>query len=198
MGSAPYMAPVRVEGKQPYSYEVDFWSLGITLIVVLTGQHPYPLRGGLLLLMNAIMKGPAPTLDHDEKFPADARDFVTACLSQPTGEATAAAALLNHPFILAAKERGVISDSRVARLSTVAIGRHAVPQEVAKSLVDISVAWKLEHWFEEDPTISEDEEREREKVDPLPENLDSIRFSPAHEAWLAKQLDTGEDNLNEM
>ena len=117
-GSASYMAPTRIEGENKYSFEVDFWSLGIIMIVILTGKHPFPLKSGLLALMTSIMMQPVPTLN-GSAFPTDLCDFVLACLTQPTKEKHSATSLLNHPFILAAKERGVISDTSQARLTSV-------------------------------------------------------------------------------
>ena len=192
----PYMAPSRIEGEKKYGFEVDFWSLGITMIVILTGRHPYPLRSGLYNLMTSVVKQPRPVLD-DPAFPKDVCDFVSACLTQPMKEKHSATTLLNHPFILAAKERGVISDTSQARLTSVPCPKISrilySPHELAESLVDIAVAWQLERCSEEAGAPWDEM-----KTDQLPADLNSIRFPREHEAWLASQVHLEEDVVHSM
>jgi len=42
-GCKPYMPPERIDGefKEAYGVQADVWSLGITLVEIATGTHPY-------------------------------------------------------------------------------------------------------------------------------------------------------------
>ena len=108
-----YMNSNRVRGG-PYSWEADFWGLGITLIIAVTGSHPYDIENGLWVLMKDILESPQPSLN--ESFDPDLRDFVRACLNAAPNDNTVADQLLQHPLLVAAKARGVIADDRVALL----------------------------------------------------------------------------------
>ena len=113
LGTVSYMDSNRVRGGR-YSWEADFWGLGITLIVAVTGSHPYDIENGLWILMKDILESPQPSLN--ESFDSDLRDFVRACLNAAPNDNTVADQLLQHPLLVAAKARGVISDDRVALL----------------------------------------------------------------------------------
>ena len=113
LGTVSYMSGDRVKGGK-YSWEADFWGLGITLIVAVTGEHPYNVTNGLWLLMKDILESPQPALN--ESFDPDLRDFVHACLNATPNDSTVADRLLQHPLLVAAKARGLISDDRTARL----------------------------------------------------------------------------------
>lgn len=79
-GTSLYLSPERLQGKT-YSYGADVWSLGITLITLATGRHPFgsissmvgsQTNGGsgdsasaapnFLALMDAVVNQPSPTL----------------------------------------------------------------------------------------------------------------------------------------
>ena len=191
-GCVSYMAPARIVGEKKYGVEVDFWSLGIIMIEILTGNHPYLLRNDVIVLLSSIIQQPTPTLN-ESAFPKDLCDFVSACLNQAQQEKDSATTLLNHPFILAAKERGVISNTSQARLSLVPCPRISrvrfAPHELTESLVDIAVAWQLERWSKATGSV---------KTEELPGDLSSIRFSREHEAWLASQIHVDRDEVRSM
>lgn len=113
LGTVSFMNGDRVRGGK-YSWEADFWGLGITLIVAVTGEHPYDITNGLWILMKNILESPQPKLN--ESFDSDLRDFVHACLNATPNDITVADQLLQHPLLLKAKARGVISDDRTAKL----------------------------------------------------------------------------------
>ena len=112
-GTVSYMNSDRVKGRK-YSWEADFWGLGISLIVAVTGVHPYDIENGLWVLMSDILESPQPELN--ESFNPDLRDFVHACLNATPNDSSVADRLLQHPLLVAAKARGVISDDRTALL----------------------------------------------------------------------------------
>jgi serine/threonine protein kinase len=180
-----FTAPYAIRDPAHASFEADLWSLGITMIVVLTGEHPYPQRNGLLPLVNAIMRGSQPALD-SANFPPELCRFVTACLNQPQGDATSADRLLHHPFLLAAKERGIVSEILMAKLSlpcpswqNINDSRRGFCQKVIEGVLQ----WQLDEWGQ------------REGLDELtqvhPDDDDYPDFdvySLRQQKWLADQL----------
>jgi serine/threonine protein kinase len=108
-----FMSGNRVKGGK-YSFEADFWGLGITLICAVTGVHPYDISNGLWILMKDILESPQPELD--ASFDPDLRDFVHACLNATPNDSSVADRLLQHPLLTAAKARGVIADDYTAKL----------------------------------------------------------------------------------
>ena len=116
IGTISYMSPERIKCAD-YSFEVDFWSLAITLIVAVTGNHPYPLTGGLYTIMKAIVDKPHPQLSTTFPTSPDFEDFIKRCLNAPAHDATTADAMLHHPFIVSAIQRGVLSNDKPVVLS---------------------------------------------------------------------------------
>ena len=113
LGTVSFMNSDRVKGVK-YSWEADYWGLGITVIVAATGKHPYDISSGLWILMKNILESPQPLLD--ESFNQDLRDFVHACLNAPKNDSTTADRLLQNPLFTSAKARGVIDDDRIATI----------------------------------------------------------------------------------
>ncbi|KAI8084871.1 uncharacterized protein BX664DRAFT_337988 [Halteromyces radiatus] len=94
-GSVYWMAPEIVIG-QKYGAKVDIWSLGCTVIEMLTGTHPWDLN--MLAVVYHLGKLQAPPIP--ESIPDDARDFIQCCLAiQPEDRPTASELLTNHPFV---------------------------------------------------------------------------------------------------
>jgi serine/threonine protein kinase len=54
-GTLAYMSPARIRAVASYSFEADMWSLGITLITIISGKLPFPTNLGSWQLMNAIL-----------------------------------------------------------------------------------------------------------------------------------------------
>jgi serine/threonine protein kinase len=150
IGTVSFMSPGRVQGHE-YSFEADFWSLGITLILILTNKHPYPLSHGMWVLTKAIIESPQPALQPSAHISADVCDFVSLCLNANLEDPTFADQLLQHPFILAAKARGVVSDDVPARLTNPAPylqTRSETPESRVDRFVEIALSWQLERWAE--------------------------------------------------
>ena len=72
-GTIEFMAPEVLDGKMPYSKSVDYWSLGVMLYDMLTGNPPFS-GGNRKKIMEAILK-------KKPNFPkfmtSDARDLCT-------------------------------------------------------------------------------------------------------------------------
>ncbi|KAF7816904.1 mitogen-activated protein kinase kinase kinase 1-like [Senna tora] len=86
-----------VKGKnQGYGLPADIWSLGCTVLEMLTGQIPYSHLECMQALFR-IGKGEQPPVP--DSLSKDARDFILQCVQvNPDGRPTAAN-LLNHPFV---------------------------------------------------------------------------------------------------
>ncbi|PNY12488.1 mitogen-activated protein kinase kinase kinase 1-like protein, partial [Trifolium pratense] len=96
-GTAFWMAPEVVKGKNKgYGLPADVWSLGCTVLEMLTGEIPY----SNLECMQAIFrigKGEPPPIP--DTLSRDAKDFILQCLQVNPDNRPTAAQLLNHPFL---------------------------------------------------------------------------------------------------
>eukprot|EP00475_Leptophrys_vorax_P002331 TRINITY_DN11303_c0_g1_i1.p1 TRINITY_DN11303_c0_g1~~TRINITY_DN11303_c0_g1_i1.p1 ORF type:complete len:315 (-),score=24.26 TRINITY_DN11303_c0_g1_i1:42-881(-) len=96
-GSVFWMAPEVIKG-DGYGRRADIWSLGCTVIEMLTGSHPWPNMDNTWSAIFHIAKtttGP-PIPDECSE---DGRDFLHACFRLNPGERPSATELLQHPFV---------------------------------------------------------------------------------------------------
>ncbi|KAI8988885.1 kinase-like domain-containing protein [Pilobolus umbonatus] len=94
-GSVYWMAPEVVKN-EPYSAKVDIWSLGCTVIEMLTGQRPWISFNQIAALYN-LGKLNSPTLpDHISE---EAKDFLQQCFIIDPSRRPTASDLLSHPFL---------------------------------------------------------------------------------------------------
>ncbi|KAK1556852.1 hypothetical protein Q3G72_013413 [Acer saccharum] len=96
-GTAFWMAPEVVNNENKgYGIQVDIWSLGCTVLEMLTRQFPYsPLEWQQALFQ--IGRGVLPPIpDHLSK---DAREFILKCLQTNPSDRPTAAQLLDHSFV---------------------------------------------------------------------------------------------------
>ncbi|KAI8646098.1 hypothetical protein BD408DRAFT_480123 [Parasitella parasitica] len=94
-GTVFWMAPEVVKGTN-YNAKVDIWSLGCTVIEMLTGSHPW-LDLNMLAALYSLGKYQAPPIPDD--VPEDARDFLTKCFTINPEDRPTAEQLLSHPFV---------------------------------------------------------------------------------------------------
>ncbi|KAF3445723.1 hypothetical protein FNV43_RR10899 [Rhamnella rubrinervis] len=96
-GTACWMAPEVVKkSQQGYGLPADIWSLGCTVLEMLTQKIPY----SDLEWMQAIFrigKGVLPSVP--DTLSKDARDFILQCLQVNPNDRPTAAELLDHPFV---------------------------------------------------------------------------------------------------
>ncbi|OQV19408.1 Dual specificity mitogen-activated protein kinase kinase 6 [Hypsibius exemplaris] len=101
IGCALYMPPERVigvTGDQGFDIRSDVWSVGITVIEVATGKHPFPGWNNQFQQMKIVVDGPAPKLP-DEPFSDSLKDFVAKCCQKDFNQRPTYLELLQHPFI---------------------------------------------------------------------------------------------------
>ncbi|GAU31237.1 hypothetical protein TSUD_149230 [Trifolium subterraneum] len=96
-GTAFWMAPEVVKGKNKgYGLPADVWSLGCTVLEMLTGEIPY----SNLECMQAIFRiGRSEPPPIPNTLSRDAKDFILQCLQVNPDDRPTAAQLLNHPFL---------------------------------------------------------------------------------------------------
>ncbi|XP_047977947.1 mitogen-activated protein kinase kinase kinase 1-like [Salvia hispanica] len=94
-GTVFWMAP-EVVRSQGYGLAADIWSLGCTVLEMLTRRFPY---GDMecMAAMFRIGKGERPPIP--SSLSRDARDFLLKCLKADQSVRSTAAELLNHPFV---------------------------------------------------------------------------------------------------
>ncbi|CAI0583451.1 unnamed protein product [Linum tenue] len=96
-GTAFWMAPEVVNRKnQGYGLPADIWSLGCTVLEMLTHKIPYSDLECMQALFR-IGRGVPPTVP--DSLSGDARDFILRCLQVNPDDRPTAAQLLDHPFV---------------------------------------------------------------------------------------------------
>ncbi|KAF2570040.1 hypothetical protein F2Q70_00002982 [Brassica cretica] len=98
-GTPFWMAPEVINPKRTdgYGSSADIWSLGCTVLEMLTGQIPYCDLENPIQALFRIGRGVLP--DIPDTLSLDGRDFITECLKVDPEERPTAAELLNHPFV---------------------------------------------------------------------------------------------------
>ncbi|KAH9751984.1 protein kinase domain-containing protein [Citrus sinensis] len=96
-GTPFWMAPEVVNLKnRGYGLTADIWSLGCTVLEMLTRQPPYSHLEGMQALFR-IGKGEPPLVPNS--LSRDARDFILKCLQVNPNDRPTAAQLMEHPFV---------------------------------------------------------------------------------------------------
>ncbi|KAK3419872.1 hypothetical protein EUGRSUZ_G00627 [Eucalyptus grandis] len=96
-GSAFWMAPEVVNLKYTsYGLAADIWSIGCTVLEMLTGQPPYSPLEAIQALFRIGRGKPPPVPDSLSR---DARDLILRCLQVNPNNRPSAAQLLDHPFV---------------------------------------------------------------------------------------------------
>lgn len=149
------MSPARVRGTSKHSFGDDMWSLGVTIITVMTGKIPFPTANrNSWMLMNAIISGPQPTLSK-EGASSEIHDFIHQCLNQPFKDKACALKLLDHPFLTLARDRGIIQTHKPATLAKCGkLKPLDLPSNASvKKVVEVAISWQLER-FEKEINLS--------------------------------------------
>ncbi|XP_015690821.2 mitogen-activated protein kinase kinase kinase 1-like [Oryza brachyantha] len=95
-GSVYWMAPEVVNPKKTYGPQADIWSLGCTVLEMLTRQIPYPnVEWTNAFFM--IGKGEGPQIP--SYLSKDAQDFISQCVQVDPEKRPSASQLLSHPFV---------------------------------------------------------------------------------------------------
>ncbi|XP_038986021.1 mitogen-activated protein kinase kinase kinase 1-like isoform X2 [Phoenix dactylifera] len=96
-GSVFWMAPEVVNPRKTYGPAADIWSLGCTVLEMLTRQLPYPDVEWTQAFFSIGQGQQPPIPNHLSR---DARDFISQCVKVNPDERPSAAQLLEHPFVV--------------------------------------------------------------------------------------------------
>lgn len=77
-GCKPYMPPERIDGesRDAYGVQADVWSLGITLVEIASGMHPYGKWKTPFEQLKQVVQEPPPTVSRDLGYSDDFHDFI--------------------------------------------------------------------------------------------------------------------------
>ncbi|XBW37521.1 hypothetical protein QEN19_003103 [Hanseniaspora menglaensis] len=114
VGTSTYMSPERIQGGI-YTTKGDVWSLGLSIIELLTGKFPLDSReikyentdeaenslrpDGILDLLQRIVNEPSPHLPTNYPYDPKLVDFVNKCCIKNSDERASIKELLQHDFI---------------------------------------------------------------------------------------------------
>ncbi|KAL8130892.1 mitogen-activated protein kinase kinase kinase 5-like isoform X2 [Apium graveolens] len=100
-GSPHWMAPevllsmMRKDSKPELAFAVDIWSVGCTVIEMLTGKPPWSEYSGVQAMFNVLNR--SPTIP--ETLSAEGKDFLGRCFQRNPADRPTALILLDHPFL---------------------------------------------------------------------------------------------------
>jgi len=105
-GCKPYMPPERIDGdtKDAYGVQADVWSLGITLVEIASGSHPYGKWKTPFEQLKQVVQEPPPTISRELGYSNEFHDFVAQCLIKDCKQRPKYKQLLTHPFLINAQE----------------------------------------------------------------------------------------------
>ena len=103
VGTPYWMAPELIKA-QPYSFEVDVWSLGILCRELAEGEPPYVEVPPMRALFMIVSKG-IPEISNKESRSPQFLDFLDRCLNPDPQQRAKIPELLNHPFMELACEK---------------------------------------------------------------------------------------------
>eukprot|EP00249_Psilotum_nudum_P022750 c28631_g1_i2 orf=709-3417(-) len=96
-GSPYWMAPeVIMQNNTGYEFAVDIWSLGCTVIEMVTGKPPWSEYEGVAAMFK-VTRCDSPPIPNS--FSSKGKDFVRLCLQKNPAERPTAAMLLEHAFV---------------------------------------------------------------------------------------------------
>ncbi|KAI5069381.1 hypothetical protein GOP47_0015682 [Adiantum capillus-veneris] len=96
-GSPHWMAPeVIMATNTGYEYAVDIWSLGCTVIEMVTGRPPWCDLEAAAAMFKVTKVGAPPI---PESLSAEGKSFLRLCLQRNPADRPTASALLEHPFV---------------------------------------------------------------------------------------------------
>ncbi|PWA26089.1 hypothetical protein CTI12_AA628300 [Artemisia annua] len=100
-GSPHWMAPevlqaaMRKDTNPEHTYTMDIWSLGCTVIEMVTGKPPWSELNGVQAMFNVLNRSPP----IPETLSSEGKDFLNLCLQRNPVKRSSAALLLEHPFV---------------------------------------------------------------------------------------------------
>uniref|UniRef100_A0A1I7XZY7 mitogen-activated protein kinase kinase n=1 Tax=Steinernema glaseri TaxID=37863 RepID=A0A1I7XZY7_9BILA len=97
-GCIAYMSPERITSKSGYDIRADVWSLGITLVELASGAHPYADFSVEFEVLSGIVENEPPKLSTKDGFSPLFCDFVAQCLQKECNMRPKYKDLMKHDF----------------------------------------------------------------------------------------------------
>ncbi|XP_045194615.2 uncharacterized protein LOC123550253 [Mercenaria mercenaria] len=97
VGTPHWMAP-EIIARKPYSFKVDIWSFGITIIEMIQGKPPY-IRNTAKEAMELIGKNGKPKIKDFTNSSKELKVFLHRCLETDVNKRASAFQLTKHPFM---------------------------------------------------------------------------------------------------
>lgn len=100
-GTPHWMAPevlqaaMRKDTDPEHTYTMDIWSLGCTVIEMVTGKPPWSEFSAVQAMFNVLHRSPP----IPETLSSEGKDFLSRCLQRNPENRSSAALLLEHPFV---------------------------------------------------------------------------------------------------
>ncbi|XP_071731458.1 uncharacterized protein [Rutidosis leptorrhynchoides] len=88
-------AVMRKDSNPEHTFTMDIWSLGCTVIEMVTGKPPWSEFNGVQAMFNVLNRSPP----IPETLSPEGKDFLSRCLQRNPEKRSSAAALLEHPFV---------------------------------------------------------------------------------------------------
>ncbi|SCU95518.1 LAFA_0G00782g1_1 [Lachancea sp. 'fantastica'] len=160
VGTPYWMAPeIIAKRDNGYDEKADIWSLGITVMELLTGQPPYAKHDPMKVLMNIPIRKP-PKLHG--RFTSPAREFISLCLIKDPDARPTASELLSHRFISKMTWRGAgnlkkevdLVNQLKAKINYFKEPRHCVGEKVyGTGLKKYLQTWNFENTDRKSPRL---------------------------------------------
>jgi len=116
-GSAYWMAPEVIDATKTYGIAADIWSLGCTVLEMVTGKPPLSDLEWQAVLWR-VGHGEAPPIP--ENMSADLKDFIKQCLEVDVNKRPTVDMLLTHPLVCSEPTLGSFRLVATTELSTIA------------------------------------------------------------------------------
>ncbi|KAM7514192.1 hypothetical protein LguiA_003775 [Lonicera macranthoides] len=112
-GSPHWMAPevlqamMRKDSSPEHAFAVDIWSLGCTVIEMLTGKPPWSEYNGVQAMFSVLNRSP----EIPETLSLEGKDFLRCCFQRNPAARPSAFKLLEHPFLRNSHDQNETSHS---------------------------------------------------------------------------------------
>eukprot|EP00760_Papus_ankaliazontas_P029232 PhM_4_TR4170/c0_g1_i1/m.50431 len=98
VGTPYWMAPEVLTAPEGYTTKADIWSVGCTVVEMLTGKPPWPQKQNVHQAVYMIGSGQTP-MEIPTDLPEDLKDFLDKCFERDSANRPSAEELLHHPFL---------------------------------------------------------------------------------------------------
>ncbi|WVR08610.1 hypothetical protein IAU60_005665 [Kwoniella sp. DSM 27419] len=140
VGTPAWMAPEVVLG-QTYDTKADIWSLGMTIIELVTGSVP-GLGSKANVILSRVVTDAAPSLDRSHGvLTKNMKEFVDSCLNKEPDQRPTAAQLSDHVWLKTARKKTWLAQSLLSELPPLAQRQELRRIPTMSSFVSHASSW---------------------------------------------------------